>query len=62
MKLSESVESELNFERYEPRKSGSSGFFYPAGIHNDVFWGATLAVYATVDIEQEPFLVLIHRI
>ena len=40
---------------------GAVGFFAPAGTHDDVFWSIALAVYATVDMEPEPFLAVISR-
>jgi len=48
--------SELNVERYELRKDGAIGFYHPCGTHDDVFWSVALAVYATVDMEPEPFI------
>jgi hypothetical protein len=39
----------------ERPKNGTIGFSHPAGTHNVVFWSFALAVYATVDMEPEPF-------
>lgn len=48
--------TELNVERYELRKDGAIGFYHPTGTHDDVFWSIALAVYATANMEPEPFL------
>ena len=53
--------TELNVERYDLRKDGAVGFSHPAGTHDDVFWNLALAVYATAEMEPEPFLVVIPR-
>lgn len=45
--------SELNVERFELRKDGAVALSHPNGTHDDVFWSAALAVYATV--EMKPF-------
>jgi len=37
-------------------KDGAIGFYHPCGTHDDVFWSVALAVYATVDVEPEPFI------
>jgi hypothetical protein len=39
--------SELNIERYQPRKDGSLFFYHTTGTHDDFFWSLALAVYAT---------------
>jgi hypothetical protein len=54
--------SELNVERYDLRRDGSIGYSHPPGTHDDVFWSIALAVYATVDMEPEPFLAVIPRV
>jgi hypothetical protein len=53
--------NELNVERYDLRKDGNIGFSHPRGTHDDVFWSIALAVYATTDMEPEPFLAIIPR-
>jgi phage FluMu gp28-like protein len=53
--------SELNVERYELRKDGAIGYSHPNGTHDDVFWSIALAVFATVQMEPEPFLTVIPR-
>ena len=53
--------TELNTERYELRKDGTVGYSHPNGTHDDVFWSIALAVYATVNMEPEPFLSIIPR-
>jgi hypothetical protein len=52
---------ELNTERYDLRKDGNIGFSHPFGTHDDVFWSIALAVYATVNMEPEPFLAIVPR-
>lgn len=53
--------TELNVERYELRKDGAVGFSHPNGTHDDVFWSVALAVYATVEMQPEPFLAVVPR-
>jgi hypothetical protein len=53
--------SELNVERYVLRKDGAYGYYHPYGTHDDVFWSLALAVYATADMQPEPYLVVIPR-
>jgi phage FluMu gp28-like protein len=53
--------SELNVERYELRKDGTIGYFHPGGTHDDVFWSIALAVFASVQMEPEPFLAVVPR-
>ncbi|NLF87395.1 hypothetical protein GX563_01070 [Candidatus Bathyarchaeota archaeon] len=53
--------SELNVERYELRKDGAIGYSHPNGTHDDVFWSIALAVFATGQMEPEPFLAVIPR-
>jgi hypothetical protein len=53
--------TELNVEKYQLRKDGNIGFSHPNGTHDDVFWSTTLAVYATVEMEPEPFLAVVPR-
>lgn len=53
--------SELNVERYELRKDGTIGYSHPNGTHDDVFWSIALAVFASVQMEPEPFLAVIPR-
>jgi phage FluMu gp28-like protein len=43
--------SELNVERYQLRKDGAISLSHPNGTHDDVFWAAALAVYATVEMK-----------
>ena len=52
---------ELNVERFVLRKDGALGFYHPSGTHDDVFWSIALAIYATVDMEPEPFLAVVPR-
>jgi phage FluMu gp28-like protein len=54
--------TELNVERYELRKDGAIAFSHPNGTHDDVWWSIALAVYATVEMQPEPFLTVIPRI
>ena len=53
--------TELNVERYDFRKDGTIGYSHPNGTHDDVFWSIALAVFATVEMEQEPFLAVFPR-
>ncbi len=53
--------TELNVERYCLRKDGNIGYYHPNGTHDDVFWATALAVYATTDMQPEPFLAVIPR-
>ncbi len=53
--------TELNVERYALRKDGAIGYSHPNGTHDDVFWSIALAVFATVQMEPEPFLTVIPR-
>ena len=53
--------NELNVERYCLRKDGQIGYSHPMGTHDDVFWSLALAVYATAEMEPEPFLAVIPR-
>jgi hypothetical protein len=53
--------SELNVERYELRRDGAIGYSHPSGTHDDIFWSIALAVYATTNMEPEPFLAIIPR-
>jgi hypothetical protein len=53
--------SELNVEKYQLRKDGNIGYSHPNGTHDDVFWSIALAVYATVEMQPEPFLSIIPR-
>jgi hypothetical protein len=53
--------TELNVERFELRKDGTIAFNHPQGTHDDVFWATALALYATVEMQPEPFLSIISR-
>lgn len=53
--------TELNVERYDLRRDGNIGFSHPQGTHDDVFWSIALAVYATANMEPEPYLAIIPR-
>jgi hypothetical protein len=53
--------TELNVERFELRKDGTMAFNHPQGTHDDVFWSTALALYATVEMQPEPFLSIISR-
>jgi hypothetical protein len=53
--------TELNVERYSLNKDGTIGYHHPQGTHDDVFWAIALAVYATAEMEPEPFLTVIPR-
>ena len=53
--------TELNVERYVLRRDGAIGFSHPYGTHDDVFWSIALAVYATSNMEPEPFLTVVPR-
>ncbi|MCW4048067.1 MAG: terminase family protein [Candidatus Bathyarchaeota archaeon] len=53
--------TELNVERFDLRKDGAIGFSHPNGTHDDVFWSVALAVYATVEMQPEPFLAVVPR-
>ena len=53
--------TELNVERFELRKDGSIAFNHPQGTHDDVWWACALALYATVEMTEEPTLVVIPR-
>ncbi|MCJ7470918.1 terminase family protein [Candidatus Bathyarchaeota archaeon] len=51
--------SELNVERFELRKDGSIALNHPSGTHDDCFWACALALFATVEMQPEPFLAVI---
>lgn len=53
--------TELNVEKYQLRNDGNVGFSHPTGTHDDVFWSIALAVYATVEMEPEPFIAVVPR-
>jgi len=53
--------TELNVERFELRKDGSISLNHPQGTHDDVFWANALALYGTVEMTEEPTLVVIPR-
>jgi len=53
--------TELNVERFELRKDGSISFNHPQGTHDDVFWSACLSLYATVEMQPEPYLTVVPR-
>ena len=53
--------SELNVEHFDLRKDGAIGYSHPNGTHDDVFWSVALAVFATVEMEPEPFLAIVPR-
>jgi len=53
--------TELNVERFELRKDGSISFNHPQGTHDDVFWAAALSLYGTVEMTEEPTLLVIPR-
>jgi phage FluMu gp28-like protein len=52
---------ELNVERYSLHKDGAIGYHHSTGTHDDVFWATALAIYATVEMEPEPFLAVVSR-
>jgi len=54
--------SELNVERFQLRKDGTISFSHPQGIHDDCFWATALVLYATVEMQPEPFLAVIPRL
>jgi hypothetical protein len=37
------------------------GYTTQQALHDDVFWATALAVYATANMEPEPFLAVIPR-
>jgi phage FluMu gp28-like protein len=53
--------NELNIERFALRADGGYSFSHPTGTHDDVFWSIALAVYATTDMEPEPYLAFVPR-
>ncbi len=53
--------TELNVERFELRKDGSISFNHPQGTHDDVWWSVALALFATVEMTEEPTLIVIPR-
>jgi phage FluMu gp28-like protein len=53
--------SELNVEQFQLRKDGNIGYSHPNGTHDDVFWSTALAIYATAEMEPEPFLSIVPR-
>ncbi len=53
--------TELNVERYSLNKDGTIGYRHPQGTHDDVFWATALSVYATANMEPEPFFAVIPR-
>ncbi len=34
---------------------------HPNGTHDDVFWSIALAIYATVEMQPEPFLTVVPQ-
>jgi len=48
--------SELHVERFELRKDGSIAYNHPQSQHDDVFWAAALALYATMEMTPEAIL------
>ncbi len=53
--------TELNVEKYQLRKDGNIGYSHPNGTHDDVFWNIALAIYDTVEMEPEQFVVVVPR-
>jgi hypothetical protein len=53
--------TELNIERFELRKDGSIAFNHPQGTHDDVWWAIALALYATVEMTEEPYVSVVER-
>ena len=53
--------TELNVERFELRKDGSIAFNHPQGTHDDVWWATALALYAAVEMTEEPYISVIPR-
>jgi len=53
--------TELNVERFELRKDGSIAFNHPQGTHDDGWWATALALYATVEMTEEPYVGLIPK-
>jgi len=53
--------TELNVERFELRKDGAISFNHPQGTHDDVWWAVALSLYATVEMTEEPTLIVIPR-
>ena len=53
--------TELNVERFDLRKDGSIGFSHPQGTHDDVWWATALALYATVEMTEEPYVGVIPK-
>jgi hypothetical protein len=53
--------TELNVEKYQLRKDGNIGYSHPNGTHDDVFWSISLAIYDTVEMEPEQFVVVVPR-
>jgi phage FluMu gp28-like protein len=53
--------TELNTERYSLNKDGTISYHHPTGTHDDVFWSIALAVYATAEMQPEPFLAVVPR-
>jgi len=56
-----SYQAELNVERFELRKDGTYRFSHPENQHDDLWWATALALYATVEMQPEPFLSVIPR-
>ena len=48
--------TDLNVERFQLKKDGSVDYNHPQGTHDDVFWAVALALYATVEMQPEPFV------
>ena len=53
--------TELNVEKYQLRNDGNIGYSHPNGTHDDVFWSIDLAIYATVEMQPEQFVVAVPR-
>jgi len=51
--------TDLNVERFQLKKDGSVDYNHPQGTHDDVFWAVALALYATVEMQPEPFVQVI---
>jgi hypothetical protein len=44
-----------------PAQRRRNSFHHPTGAYDDVFWSIALAVYATTEMQPEPFLTFIPR-
>ena len=60
-KYQSSITAELHVEKFDYLKDGSIKLSHPEGTHDDVFWAVALALYATVEMPEEPYVSVVER-